>query len=43
MKTLEEIKKEIRIINPNITDELLNLLYEYVFAKYSECLEKKDN
>ena len=33
MKTLEEIKKEIRIINPNITDELLDLLYEYVFCK----------
>lgn len=30
MKTLEEIKKEIHTINPDITDELLDLLYEYV-------------
>lgn len=34
MKTLEEIKKEIRTINPAFTDELLDLLYEYVFAKH---------
>lgn len=34
MKTLEEIKKEIHTINPDITDALLDLLYEYMFTKH---------
>lgn len=29
-----EIKEKIHTINPNITDELLGLLYEYFTAKY---------
>lgn len=33
MKSLEKIKEEIRTINPEITDELLDLLYEYIFTK----------
>lgn len=36
MKTLEEIKKEIHTINPDITDELLDLLYEYVSIRQHE-------
>lgn len=30
MKNIEEIKKEIQTINPYITDEVLDLLFEYV-------------
>lgn len=29
-RNLEEIKEKIHTINPEITDELLELLYEYV-------------
>ena len=36
MKTLEEIKKEIHTINPDITDALLDLLYEYVSIRQHE-------
>lgn len=36
MRTLEEIKKEIHTINPDITDELLDLLYEYVSIRQHE-------
>ena len=32
-KKLEQIKEKIRTINPEITDELLDLLYEYIFSK----------
>ena len=41
MKTLEEIKKEIRTINPEFTDKLLDLLYEYMFVKYSNNYKEK--
>jgi hypothetical protein len=34
MDKIQEIKDKIRTINPNITDELLDLLYEYVITKY---------
>lgn len=34
-KNLEEIKEKIRTINPEITDELLDLLYEFVMRKHS--------
>ena len=34
MKTLNEIRERIRTINPTFTDELLDLLYEYMFVKY---------
>ena len=30
---LEQIKEKIRTINPEITDELLDLLYEYFACK----------
>lgn len=30
MNKLKEIKKKIRITNPEITEETLNLLYEYL-------------
>lgn len=36
MRTSEEIKKEIHTINPDITDALLNLLYEYVSIRQHE-------
>lgn len=35
MNKLEEIKEKIRTINPNITDELLDLLYEFAITKYT--------
>lgn len=39
MDNSETIKKNIRTINPIFTDELLNLLYEYLFLRHSsECL-----
>ena len=33
-KKLEQIKEKIHTINPEITDELLDLLHEYIFSKY---------
>lgn len=36
MKTLGEIQKGIHTINPDITDELLDLLYEYVSIRQHE-------
>ena len=41
MNTLEEIKKRIHTINPDITDELLDLLYEYMFTKYLNNYKEK--
>ena len=43
MKTSNEIKKHIHTINPDITDELLNLLYEYVIAKQFEGITQLSN
>ena len=34
---IEEVKENIRTINPEITDELLDLLYEYI----SVCLHER--
>lgn len=34
MDRLEQIKYKITMINPEITDELLGLLYEYVITRY---------
>ena len=42
MKNLNDIKKDIHIINPSINDKLLDLLYEYVMLRYSEYLEKRN-
>lgn len=36
MRTSEMVKEEIRTINPEITDELLDLLYEYIKLKKDE-------
>lgn len=33
---LEQIKEKIRTINPEITDELLDLLYEYFKMRQSQ-------
>lgn len=41
MKTINEIKKEIRTINPMLSDELLDLLYEYIFTRYSNEFKEK--
>ena len=38
MEELNIIKEKIRTINPNFTDELLDLLYEYVTKKFSNRL-----
>ena len=32
---LEGIREKIRTTNPNITDELLDLLYEYMITKHT--------
>lgn len=42
MKNLNDIKKDIHIINPSINDKLLDLLYEYVMLRYGEYLEKRN-
>jgi hypothetical protein len=41
MKTLNEIRERIRTINPTFTDELLDLLYEYMFVKYLNDYKEK--
>lgn len=38
---IEEVKENIRTINPEITDELLELLYEYFKISYD--IEAKEN
>lgn len=40
-KDLETIKEKIHTINPDITDELLDLLYEYIMQKHVICFEEK--
>ena len=35
MNNLEQLKENIRKINPEITDELLDLLYEYFSKKFA--------
>lgn len=40
---LKNVKAKIRTINPEITDELLDLLYEYIVNRYSETLEEHIN
>ncbi len=34
LERLNEIKEKIRTINPEITDELLELLYEYIMMRF---------
>lgn len=34
-KKLEQIKEKIRTINPDITNEVLDLLYEYICTRYT--------
>ena len=36
MAKTDKIREQIRTINPNITDELLDLLYEFILAKHTE-------
>lgn len=44
MNTLEEIKKHIHTIDPDITGELPDLLYEYVsIRQYKNMLEFADS
>lgn len=44
MRTSEMVKKEIRTINPEITDKLLALLYEYIILKeYEKDIEYMNN
>ncbi len=40
---MKKSKKKIRIINPNITDELLELLYEYMLSKLNYCKPENVN
>lgn len=37
---LEQIKENIRTINPNFTDELLDLLYEYIITRYTQTFKE---
>lgn len=39
MNELEKIKEKIHTVNPEITDELLDLLYEYVMTRYKKDVE----
>lgn len=44
MKNLDNIKKSIQEINPDFSDELLDLLYEYFFERnLNEALSYYDN
>ena len=44
MNKLDELKNKIHTVNPNITDELLDLLYEYITKRTYENMRdiKKD-
>lgn len=39
MNNLEQLKEDIRKINPEMTDELLDLLYVYFSKKFAETLK----
>ncbi len=39
MNKLKEIRERIRITNPEITDDMLDLLYEYVVQRLNEELD----
>lgn len=41
MKTLDEIREEIHTINPEFSNELLDLLYEYIMTKHVTDFEAK--
>lgn len=41
MSTLNEITEKIHTINPDITTELLDLLYEYIMTKRIKNFEEK--
>lgn len=43
MTKLDEIKNKIHTVNPNITDELLDLLYEYVAERTYEIMYDAKN
>jgi len=43
MRDFELIKEKIRTINPDITDELLELLYEYILSKFCYYALKKES
>lgn len=36
MKKIKNIENKIHIVNPDVTDEFLDLLYEYVLARLNE-------
>lgn len=36
MDKLKELEKNIRTINPEITDDILNLLYEYIVQRLNQ-------
>lgn len=40
METLEQIKKDIHRISPTITDELLDLLYQYITVRQNDATIK---
>ena len=40
-ENINEIRERIRTINPMFTDELLDLLYEYMFVKYLNDYKEK--
>lgn len=39
MDKLKELERNIRTINPEITDDLLNLLYEYIAQRINQELK----
>lgn len=40
METIEQIKKDIHRISPTITDELLDLLYQYITVRQNDAAIK---
>lgn len=43
MKNLTTIKEKIHTVNLKISDELLDLLYEYFFTRYTESFKLTNN
>lgn len=41
MNKIDEIKEKLFIINPDFTDEFLELLYKYISLKITEEITKK--
>ena len=43
MNNLDDIKENIRTINPHFSDQLIDLLYEYIAQRFANELKNKIN